>query len=61
MVTSNDRRELRNFERFLRFRRTHLATMMTRPRWQKYLNLTPQEAWKYAKLRRSVNKSEIRK
>jgi hypothetical protein len=58
VLSSRDRRELRNFERFLRFRRTHLATMMTRPRWQKYLNLTPQEAWKYAKLQRAQGSSK---
>lgn len=47
--TDADKREFRNFERFLRLSVRHLPEMMTRPRWQKYLNVTPREAWVYAK------------
>ena len=46
--TLNDRRELRNFQRFLRLWPHHGFDMLYRPRWQKYLGLTPEEARHYA-------------
>jgi hypothetical protein len=39
-----DRRELRNFQRFLRLWPHHGFDMLARPRWQKYLAITPDEA-----------------
>jgi hypothetical protein len=39
-----DRRELRNFNRFLRLWPAHGFDMIQRPRWQKYLGLSEQEA-----------------
>lgn len=39
-----DRRELRNFRRFLRLWPIYGFDMLERPRWQKYLGLTEQEA-----------------
>lgn len=38
-----DRRELRNFARFLRVWPHHSFDMIQRPRWQKYLGLAPEE------------------
>lgn len=38
-----DRRELRNFQRWLRLWPHHAFDMIQRPRWQKYLGLTPEE------------------
>jgi hypothetical protein len=43
-ASANDRRELRNFRRFLRLWPHHGFDMLHRPRWQKYLGLTAQEA-----------------
>lgn len=40
----NDRREIRNFIRYLRLWPHHGFDMLHRPRWQKYLGLTPAEA-----------------
>ena len=39
-----DRREIRNFERFLRLWPHHGFDMLARPRWQKYLGINAQEA-----------------
>lgn len=39
-----DRREMRNFMRFLRVWPKHKPDMLRRSRWQKYLVLTQQEA-----------------
>ena len=39
-----DRRELRNFQRFLRLWPHHGFDMLARPRWQKYLAITVDEA-----------------
>ena len=40
----SDRRELRNFQRFLRLWPSHGFDMLERPRWRKYLGITPAEA-----------------
>lgn len=40
----NDRRELRNFMRFLRLWPVHGFDMLERPRWQKYLGISSLEA-----------------
>lgn len=39
-----DRRELRNFMRFLRLWPVHGFDMLERPRWQKYLGISQSEA-----------------
>lgn len=44
-----DRRELRNYMRFLKLWPVHKFTMLQRPRWQKYLAITSDEAKAYAK------------
>jgi len=38
-----DRRELRNFQRWLRLWPHYGFEMIQRPRWQKYLGITPDE------------------
>lgn len=43
VVDLTDRRELRNFRRFLRLWPHHSFDMIQRPRWQKYVGLTPEE------------------
>lgn len=43
-----DRREIRNYMRFLRLWPIHGFDMLHRPRWQKYLGLSPSEATKMA-------------
>ena len=43
-LSAADRRELRHFERFLKLKDRHLARMLTRPRWQRYLGLTAPQA-----------------
>ena len=43
-LSASDRRELRNFRRFLALKDRYLPKMLTRPRWQRYLGLTPEEA-----------------
>lgn len=43
-LSLNDRRELRNFQRFLRLKERFLPKMLTRERWQRYLGLSPEEA-----------------
>jgi len=50
-----DRRELRNFQRWLRLWPHHGFDMIQRPRWQKYLGLSPEEveAFNAAALKRS--------
>lgn len=50
-----DRRELRNFQRWLRLWPHHGFDMIQRPRWQKYLGLTSEEveAFNAAALKRS--------
>ena len=40
----NDRREIRNYMRFLRLWPHHGFDMLARPRWQRYLALSPSEA-----------------
>lgn len=39
-----DRCELRNFQRFLKLYPLHGFDMLHRPRWQKYLGISEQEA-----------------
>lgn len=39
-----DRREIRNFARFLRLKEKYWKKMLTRPRWIAYLGLSPEEA-----------------
>ena len=39
-----DRRELRNFQRFLKLWPQWGFDMLSRPRWQKYLGVSEQEA-----------------
>lgn len=52
----SDRRELRNFMRFLRLWPHHSFDMIQRPRWQRYLGLsaTEVEAMNSAALRRAL-------
>lgn len=42
-LSLNDRREMRNFQRWLRLWPIHGYDMIQRPRWQKYLGFTTQE------------------
>jgi len=44
LASANDRREVRNFQRFLRLWPVHGFDMLERPRWQKYLAISPAEA-----------------
>lgn len=50
-----DRRELRNFQRWLRLWPHHGFDMIQRQRWQKYLGLSPEEveAWNAAAAKRA--------
>lgn len=50
-----DRRELRNFQRWLRLWPHHSFDMIQRPRWQKYLGLSTEEvtAWNAAAAKRA--------
>lgn len=48
-LSQNDRRELRTFKKFLSDSDKKLPAMMTEEKWQKYLAVTPKEAWLYAK------------
>lgn len=48
-ATAIDRRELRNFQRYLKLLPKYKLRMLQRPRWQKYLGLTDREAWLVAK------------
>jgi hypothetical protein len=41
---ATDRKELRNFARFLKLWPIHGYDMLHRPRWQKYLAISPDEA-----------------
>lgn len=43
LPSPTDRRELRNFARFLRLWPKHQPDMLRRSRWQKYVALTPVE------------------
>lgn len=43
VASLNDRRELRNFTRFLRLWPHHSFDMINRPRWQKYLGFSAEE------------------
>ena len=43
IANANDRRELRNFARFLKLWPLHGFDMIQRQRWQKYLGFTPEE------------------
>lgn len=43
VASLNDRRELRNFQRWLRLWPHHAYDMVQRPRWQKYLGFAPEE------------------
>lgn len=51
-----DRREMRNFQRWLRLWPHHGFDMIQRPRWQKYLGFSPEEieAINAAALKRST-------
>lgn len=51
-MTPHDLRELRNFQRFLRLWPEHGFEMAQRPRWQKYLGITPEEVEEF---KRKVN------
>ena len=51
-----DRREVRNFQRFLRLLPRYELRMLQRPRWQRYLGLAGDEAWRYAKGKRKLQK-----
>lgn len=42
-LSPQDRRELRNFQRFLRLWPEYGLDLIQRPRWQKYLGLSPEE------------------
>lgn len=44
LADASDRREVRNFQRFLRLWPIHGFDMLERPRWQKYLAISPAEA-----------------
>lgn len=44
LASRKDRREIRNYMRFLRLWPVHGFDMLERPRWQKYLGVSPQEA-----------------
>jgi hypothetical protein len=46
---ATDRREIRNYMRFLRLWPKYKLPMLARIRWQRYLNLTPQEAMALSK------------
>lgn len=48
-LCAGDRRELRNYDRYLRLWPRFKQRMLLRPRWQKYLGITPRQAWKYGK------------
>jgi len=56
--SKQDRREVRNFQRFLRLLPRYELRMLQRPRWQKYLGLTSQEAWLCAKGKRKFSNGE---
>lgn len=43
IANANDRRELRNFARFMRLWPIHGFDMIQRPRWKKYLGFTDEE------------------
>lgn len=43
VASLSDRRELRNFTRFLRLWPVHGFDMIQRPRWKKYLGFTDEE------------------
>ena len=49
MLTLAERREIRNFQRYLRLLPRHRLRMLQRPRWQRYLGVTQQEAWLVSK------------
>lgn len=51
-----DRREVRNFGRWLRLWPIHGFDMIARPRWQKYLGLSADEvvAWQAATAKRAI-------
>ena len=51
-ATAVDLREIRNFQRYLKLLPKYRLRMLQRPRWQKYLGLTDQEAWQVAKAKR---------
>jgi hypothetical protein len=46
-LSSNDRRELRNFRRFLRLWPTRGFDMLQSDRWREYLHMTEDEARAY--------------
>jgi hypothetical protein len=53
-LTANDRKELRDFKTYLkRTARGGLGRMMTEERWQRYVGLSPKEAWQFAKAERA--------
>lgn len=56
----NDRREVRNFSRFLKLWQHRSFDMIQRPRWQKYLGLSPEEveAFNAAALKRAQRRTE---
>lgn len=56
-----DRREIRNFQRFLRLWPTHGFDMWNRPRWQAYLGLTEGEVEAFnAALAKRAHSGEVK-
>ena len=53
-----DRREVRNFRRWLKLWPHHSFDMIQRPRWQRYLGLNREEvsAWNAAALKASLQR-----
>lgn len=58
-LSLDDRRELRNWHRFLRLWPKHKLRMLQRERWKRYLVLSEREAWLLAKARNSLVPSEL--
>ncbi len=54
-IRGNDRRELRQFEDWLRRMDKQPVTTLTNPKWQEYMGLTPEEAWKLAQAKRRAD------
>lgn len=59
-LPAQDRRELRNFQRFLRLWPDHKLRMLNSPRFQKYLGLMPDQAFRMGKWERLANPTSDR-
>lgn len=59
VADKGDRREMRNFMRFLRLWPAHSFEMVQRPRWQKYLGLSTEEAVAMTNTTRAVAESAL--